>query len=95
MSAAMPIRAHANGAMTPSDEALRAALLAFAAKRGAGRSFCPSEPARALSPDWRALMPRIRAEAARLQDEGVLIATQRGQPVRADRAQGPIRLSRP
>ena len=81
--------------MTPSDEALRAALLAFAASRGAGRSFCPSEPARALSPEWRALMPRIRAQAAQLQDDGFLIATQRGQPLRADRARGPIRLSRP
>ncbi len=79
-------------AMAPSAERVRAAILDLALRRGAGASFCPSEVARGLSSDWRALMPAVRAEAARLQDEGLIAATQRGAPVRADAARGPIRL---
>ncbi len=74
--------------------AVEAALLDLAARR-AGRSFCPSEAARALADDWRPLMPLVRQVAARLQDRGALAATQKGRPVRADAARGPIRLSRP
>lgn len=78
----------------PADEALRAALLAATERRGPAASFCPSEVARALSADWRPLMPRVRAAAA-LQRQGLLRATQRGRPVDVDTAQGPIRLSKP
>ncbi len=70
-------------------------LLTLALARGAGKSFCPSDAARALAPDWRPLMPDIRRVAARMQAEGLLQATQRGQPVRADSARGPIRLCLP
>lgn len=84
--------------MPPSAERIRAAILDCALRCAEGRSFCPSEPARALGAatgeDWRALMPAIRAEAARLQDEGLIAASQKGAPVRADRAKGPIRLRR-
>jgi hypothetical protein len=97
MSARTATRPPVGAATPPSDKAVRAAILDHALARGAGKSFCPSEPARALalgdlSPDWRALMPAIRAEAARMQAEGLIEATQRGQPVRADQARGPIRL---
>jgi len=92
MWAAMPIRIPVVAATPPSDSLIRAAILDHALRRGAGNSFCPSEPARMLGPDWRMLMPRIRAMAARMQDEGVIEASQRGQPVRADLARGPIRL---
>lgn len=77
--------------MTRSAE-IEAALRAFATARGAGKTFCPSEVARQLSPDWRGLMPEIRSIAARMQTKGVLTATQKGRPVIADQAQGPIRL---
>ena len=97
MWVAMPIPASAGAAMTPSDEAIRAALMDFALRRGAGKSFCLSEPARALSgrDDWRELMPRIRTVAAQMQDAGDLSANQKGRQVRADTARGPIRLSLP
>lgn len=97
MWVATPIPVSADAAMTPSDEAIRAALMDFALRRGAGKSFCPSEPARALAgrDDWPSLMPRIRGVAAELQDVGALAASQKGQPVRADTARGPIRLSLP
>lgn len=85
-----------------SDADIAAAILALlkarnpAGERGAaGRSICPSEAARALETEdaaWRALMPDIRRVAARLAEQGLIEATQRGAPVDAERARGPIRL---
>jgi hypothetical protein len=74
--------------------AIRAALAACRP----GASLCPSEIARALAPAegaWRALMPEIRAVAARLAAAGDLRVTQRGRPVDPLAVRGPIRLSRP
>ena len=72
----------------PSDAQIAAALMDLALVR-APKTFCPSEAARALAPDWRPLMPRIRAIAAALP----LAATQKGAPVDPVTAQGPIRLA--
>ncbi len=98
----MRIPGSAGGAVTPladlsslPPQTLRVAILDLARRRGAGASFCPSEPARALRPggdDWRALMPALRVAAAGLQAEGIIEATQAGRPVAADTARGPIRL---
>ncbi|MGY6549476.1 MAG: DUF3253 domain-containing protein [Roseinatronobacter sp.] len=77
---------------TLDEPVIRAALLDLAQARGRVRSFCPSEAARALSPDWRALMPEVRRVAALLQAEGLIAATQRGQSVQVAQARGPIRL---
>jgi len=74
---------------------IAAVLLDLAHRRGAGRSFCPSEAARALARDWRPLMGEVRAVATRLQAEGRLVATQKGRPVDAATARGPIRLALP
>lgn len=62
--------------------------MALAEARGPGKTFCPSEAARRLSDDWRALMPEIRRVAAGLG----LQATQKGHPVDPLTARGPIRL---
>lgn len=75
----------------PSDEAIEAALLRLAADRRG--TFCPSEAARALAPDWRPLMPEVRRVAGRLVEEERLVATQRGCPVEPTEAKGPIRLA--
>ena len=72
----------------PADDEIAATLLHLARTRGP-KTFCPSEAARALAADWRPLMPRIRAVAARLP----LTATQAGTPVDPLTARGPIRLS--
>lgn len=71
----------------PTDEEIAAALCALARRR-APKSFCPSEAARALTDDWRPLMPHVRRIAARLP----LLATQKGRPVDPVTARGPIRL---
>ena len=65
-------------------------------ERDSGASICPSEVARALSPaDWRPLMPRVREVAAALADRGEVSITQKGKPVAARTARGPIRIALP
>ena len=70
-------------------EALRAAILDLALQRGRGKSFCPSDVARALAADWRPLMPEVRAVAAEMPE---IMATQAGVEVDPLAAKGPIRL---
>ncbi len=79
----------------PDDARIADVILDLAHRRGAGATFCPSEAARALSPDWPALMPEVRRVAARLRAEGRIAATQRGQAVDPLTARGPIRLGLP
>ncbi|WP_036271680.1 DUF3253 domain-containing protein [Methyloversatilis discipulorum] len=79
-----------------SDERIAETLLVLVAGRAPGRSICPSEVARALTPDWRPLMPRVRDVARRLARKGRVVVTQGGD-VRDPRAdwRGPIRISQP
>lgn len=71
-----------------TEDDIAAALMDLAHQRGADKTFCPSEAARALSSDWRDLMPHVRAVAATLP----LKATQKGKVVDPVEAKGPIRL---
>ena len=71
-----------------SDAHIAEALMDLARRRGRGATFCPSEAARALDPDWRPLMADVRRVAATLP----LRATQKGLPVDPVAARGPIRL---
>jgi hypothetical protein len=73
-----------------SDDEIRAVLLDLAFARGRAKSFCPSEAAKRLAPDWRRLMPDIRRVAAGLAE---LRASQRGVEVDPLTARGAIRLS--
>lgn len=75
--------------MRPDDARIAEVLMDLAQRRGTGASFCPSEAARALSGDWRPLMPEVRRVAGTLP----LVATQKGRPVDPVGAKGPIRLS--
>lgn len=85
----------------PSEPAtIEAAILDLVRARGVGKTICPSEAARRLATDhnvdaWRALMPAVRAAAARLREAGRLAVTQRGRPVDPLAAKGPIRLGLP
>ena len=72
-------------------ERVAVALVDRAAQLRPDTTFCPSEVARALSDDWRPLMPLVRDVAADLPE---LRATQKGQPVDPRMARGPIRLGR-
>ena len=73
----------------PSDAAIRDEILARCLARGAGRTICPSEVARALADDWRPLMGEVRRVAASMAE---VRATQKGRPVDPRTARGPIRL---
>jgi hypothetical protein len=83
----------------PADAELRQAVLDRLALRRPGATLCPSEVARALCADeagWRALMPRVREQAARLADDGRLVLTRRGVTVtRETLHQGPLRIGHP
>ena len=71
-----------------TDDRIAAVLMDLAHLRGRGATFCPSEAARALSPDWRPLLPEVRRVSAGLP----LRATQKGAEVDPLTARGPIRL---
>lgn len=77
-----------------TEPVIREAILAQAATRGAERSICPSEVARAMDPDhWRSLMTRIRREAMALAREGRIDILRKGKPVDpAGEIRGVIRL---
>jgi len=67
-------------------------------ERGAGKSICPSEVARAIasttaSGGFRALMPEVRAAARRMVEAREIVVMQRGKVVDAATARGPIRLA--
>ena len=68
---------------------VRAAILDLALARGREKSLCPSEVAKALDPDWRAMMDEVRAVAATMPE---IVATQGGVEVDPLAAHGPIRL---
>mgnify|MGYP006276532239 CR=1 FL=1 len=78
-----------------TDREIENVLSALAARRGRGKTFCPSEAARALRADWRPLMPRVRTVAGAMQARGALQAFQKGAPVDPAIARGAIRLGLP
>jgi hypothetical protein len=79
------------------DSHIESILLEVVQQRGPNSSACPSDVARALSPDhWRALMPRVREAASRLAQQGKIEISQRGQAVSpVGPWTGPIRLRLP
>ena len=78
-------------------EQMDAAILRLLAERGAGKTICPSEAARAVAGSeershWVPLMEPARAAAQRLVAAGEIVVTQRGRVVDGSAAKGPIRL---
>jgi hypothetical protein len=75
------------------DKKLETAILELLDERGAGKTICPSEAARAVAPDdWKELMEPARAASRRLVSAGKIEITQGGVVVDPSRAKGPIRL---
>jgi hypothetical protein len=79
------------------DGALEAAILNLLSERGAGKTICPSEAARAVAASderkaWEQLMEPARAAARRLVTAGKIVVTQGGHVVDGSTAKGPIRL---
>ena len=79
------------GAVSP--EAIEAEIIQRTTERGAGKSICPSEVARALAPEkWQPLMGPIRQVAARLAAAGRIDILRKGKPIAPDAIHGVIRL---
>ncbi|MBX9933145.1 MAG: DUF3253 domain-containing protein [Methylobacterium sp.] len=68
-----------------SDELIAETMLALVAERGAGKTICPSEVARALGgaqPDeWSPLMQPVRRVAVALTRQGRIAIFRKGKPV--------------
>lgn len=58
----------------------------------AGRSVCPTDVARALAPEWHALLGSVRREAIVLALAGRIEILRKGKPVPAAGVKGVIRL---
>jgi hypothetical protein len=79
------------------DRELEAVILRLLAERGAGKTICASEAARAMvgaeeGAAWEPWMQTVRAAARRLVAEGRIVITQGGRVVDGSTAKGPIRL---
>ncbi len=85
--------------MSGDRERIEAEMLALAAARGAGKTICPSEVARAIGgphPDgWGPLMTPIRKVAVALMKEGRVVITRKGRPVDPDDFRGVYRIRLP
>jgi hypothetical protein len=67
-----------------NQDAIAAEILRQTEARGADKSICPSEVARALEPEeaaWRRLLGPVRATAIRLAREGRVEVLRKGKPV--------------
>lgn len=84
---------------TPTDAGQRArvaaAMFALLRSRRPESSICPSDVARTVGGDqWRRLLPVVRQVAGELAADRVVEVSQRGQPVVATDAKGPVRIRR-
>ena len=81
--------------VSATDRRLEAEILDLLARRGAGKTICPSEVARAVGGDgWRDQMEPVRRAARRLVAGGEVEITQAGHRVDPSTAKGPIRIRR-
>lgn len=82
----------------PREEEIAEAVVRLATARGADRSLCPSDVARALAGtdrDWRRLMPLIHAVVERLARDGRVSISKAGRPVGIGRPRGAYRVRLP
>jgi hypothetical protein len=81
-------------AANPGRAAVARALRGLLRERGAGKSICPSDVARAVAgADFRRWLPLVRSVAAELVHEREIVALQKGAPIQLESARGPIRLA--
>jgi hypothetical protein len=71
---------------------IAAEILRQAEAVGAARSLCPSDIAKALSPDWRPLLSSVRKAAIMLAVAGRIDILRKGRPIDPTQTHGVIRL---
>ncbi len=77
-------------------ETIAEEILSQVTRRGVGKTICPSEVAKALSPDdWRGLMESVRSVAFELSTKNGIAITQKGEVVGDGALKGPIRVGLP
>ncbi|MGB3624261.1 MAG: DUF3253 domain-containing protein [Henriciella sp.] len=77
-------------------ETLEEIILRLVEERGAGKTVCPSEAARAFREDnWQSLMGEVRANAVRLAHRGEIAIYRKGKPADPDDFKGVYRLGLP
>jgi len=76
---------------------VREAILGLTIARGAGKTICPTDAAKAVSEsEWRKVLPDVRAEAVRLHKAGTISIYRKGKPVEdPDTFKGVYRLGLP
>jgi len=75
---------------------VQAAIRELVARRGAGKTICPTEAAKAVSAEkWRSVLGDVRAEAVRLARAGEIAIYRKGRPVDPDGFKGVYRLGLP
>jgi hypothetical protein len=83
----------------PSPETLAETILALASERGAGKTICPSDAARALGgphPDgWGPLMQPVRRVAVSMAREGRVVIYRKGKQADPDDFKGVYRIGLP
>jgi hypothetical protein len=68
-------------------------IIALATRRGADKTICPSEVARALfSDNWRTYMVEVRNAAVNLHQQGRVAIVQKGVRIDVNHIKGPIRI---
>ncbi|WGV49418.2 DUF3253 domain-containing protein [Rhodococcus erythropolis] len=75
------------------EKELAAKIRELLSARSAESSICPSDVARAASPDnWRPLMDPVREAASHMVADGEVQITQGGEVVDPESVRGPIRI---
>lgn len=81
--------------ITPRDSELEITIGALLDQRGAGKTICPSDAARAIGGEsWRDLMEPARQAARRMVARGDVVITQHGRVVDPSTAKGAVRIRR-
>lgn len=76
-------------------------ILRLCNERGAGKTICPTEAAKALAGEsagdlaWREWLPKVRSEAVHLAREGRIVIYRKGKPADPENFRGVIRLGLP
>ncbi len=82
--------------MSDAPKTIDDAILTLVAKAGPDKSICPSQAARALSPDnWRPLLKRTRQTAIGLARQGKIVILRKGKVVDPNDFKGVYRLALP
>ena len=78
--------------MIPAPDAIQAAILDLTRARGPAGSISPNEVAKALGPEWRALLGAVRRAAVALAGAGRIDILRKGKPIDPAETRGVIRL---